>query len=110
MPYPCSGAPPGSLCNSSKASYTEYEFETGKTYRLRVVNTGAAGIQYFTIDGYELTVVAIDFVEIEPYNTTTVILGVSRIRACSWIFCVVLNFLPGRSTLGCSVHSNHQIF
>jgi len=83
MPYPCSGAPPGSVCDSSEASYTEYKFETGKTYRLRIVNTGAAGIQYFTIDGYELTVVAIDFVEIEPYNTTTVTLGVSITRAFS---------------------------
>ncbi|GAB7355300.1 hypothetical protein MBLNU459_g5835t3 [Dothideomycetes sp. NU459] len=77
MPYPCNETEPGSTCYDN-AQYTSFRFETGKTYRLRLVNSGAAGIQYFSIDNHELTITSIDFVEIVPYNTTTVTLGIGQ--------------------------------
>ena len=81
MPYNCSSAVNGTSC-SSNASYSKYRVKAGKTYRLRLINSGAGGIQYFSIDDHSLTVISNDFVYVEPYNTNFVTLGVrSRISS-----------------------------
>ena len=60
------------------AGLSKFDFETGKTHRLRLINAGAEGIQKFSIDDHTLTVIANDFVPVEPYNTTIVTLGVGQ--------------------------------
>lgn len=57
---------------------SKFEFQPGKTHRLRLVNSGADGIQRFSIDGHRLTVIANDFVPVHPYETDVVSLGVGQ--------------------------------
>jgi len=53
----------------SNAGITNFRFTPGKKHRLQLINAGAEGIQKFSIDGHNLTVIANDFVPIEPYDT-----------------------------------------
>lgn len=46
--------------------------------RLRLINHGSEGIQFFSIDGYNMTVIANDFVPVEPYVTDLVTLSVGQ--------------------------------
>ena len=72
--YPCVT---GTACTPN-AGVSRFSWQSGKTYRLRLINAGAEGIQKFSIDGYELTVIANDFVPITPYTTNVVTLGVGQ--------------------------------
>jgi FtsP/CotA-like multicopper oxidase with cupredoxin domain len=54
-------------CNSN-AGISKFRFITGKTHRLRLLNTGAEGLQRFSIDGHDLTVIANDFVPIVCFS------------------------------------------
>jgi FtsP/CotA-like multicopper oxidase with cupredoxin domain len=53
----------------SNAGLSSFEFTPGKTHRLRLINAGAEGMQKFSLDGHNMTVIANDFVSIVPYNT-----------------------------------------
>jgi hypothetical protein len=46
------------------AGISTFTFTTGKTHRLRLVNTGSEGIQRFSIDQHNLTVITNDFTPI----------------------------------------------
>jgi len=59
------------------AGLSKFRFQKGKTHRLRLINAGAEGIQRFSIDGHNMTVIANDFVPVQPYTTQVVTLGVS---------------------------------
>lgn len=48
--------------------------QKGKKYRIRLIDSSVDGWMKFTIDGHKLTVIAADFVPIEPYETDAVIL------------------------------------
>ncbi|EFX01919.1 laccase-1 precursor [Grosmannia clavigera kw1407] len=63
---------------TSNASQAQFFFEAGRVHRLRLANTGAEGLQRFSIDGHTLQVIAYDFVPIEPYETKLVTLGVGQ--------------------------------
>jgi FtsP/CotA-like multicopper oxidase with cupredoxin domain len=78
MPWKCSlkAANDTAKCTGERG-YSKWRVKLGKTYRTRLVNSGAAGIEYFSIDNHNVTVIANDFVEVEPYNTKWVTLGVS---------------------------------
>ncbi|KAF2255775.1 multicopper oxidase [Trematosphaeria pertusa] len=76
MPYNCSQVTDGTPCGD--APYAKFRFQTGKTYKLRLINAGAAGMEYFSIDGQTLQIVANDLTDIEPYNTTVVTLSVGQ--------------------------------
>jgi FtsP/CotA-like multicopper oxidase with cupredoxin domain len=52
--------------------------QSGKKYLLRLINTSAEGMQKFTIDGHNFTVIANDFVPINPYSTSVITLGVGQ--------------------------------
>jgi FtsP/CotA-like multicopper oxidase with cupredoxin domain len=54
---------------SNNAGITNFRFSPGKVHRLRLINAGAEGMQKFSIDGHNLTVIANDFVPIIPYQT-----------------------------------------
>jgi FtsP/CotA-like multicopper oxidase with cupredoxin domain len=78
MPFNCSLAARGSPCDSSKSEYSKFRVQSGKTYKMRLINSGAGSIEYFSIDNHQVTIVANDFVDIEPYNTTIVTLGTGQ--------------------------------
>ncbi len=77
MPYNCSGTSNTTLCNP-KAAMSQFNFESGKTYRLRLINTGAADVQRFSIDNHTLQVIANDFTPLIPYETDVVTLGIGQ--------------------------------
>lgn len=66
--YNCSSAPAGSTCKNN-AGLSSFQFTSGKVHRLRLINSGAEGMQKFSIDGHNLTVIANDFVPVLPYTT-----------------------------------------
>ncbi|MCJ1354255.1 MAG: hypothetical protein MMC33_004242 [Icmadophila ericetorum] len=68
---------PGASCVPN-AGLSKFRFQTGKVHRLRLINAGAEGIQRFTIDGHNMTVIANDFVPIKPYQTDVVTLGIGQ--------------------------------
>lgn len=76
MDYDCSLVTDGTPCVSN-AGVSKFQFQPGKDHLLRVANTGSAGLQFFTIDEHELTVISNDFIPIKPYTTNSLTLGVS---------------------------------
>lgn len=77
MDFDCSTAPAGSQC-TSHAGISKFNFTTGQTHRLRLINSGSEGLQRFSIDNHTMTVMANDFVPIVPYDTNSVTLGVGQ--------------------------------
>lgn len=75
MDYDCSLVTDNTTCVSN-AGLSKFKFTKGKTHRLRLINSGSASVQHFSIDGHEMTVIANDFVAIEPYQTNVVTLAV----------------------------------
>ncbi|KAL9128562.1 MAG: hypothetical protein Q9175_007502 [Cornicularia normoerica] len=63
---------------TSNAGLSKFKFHSGKRHRLRLINSGAEGIQRFTIDGHNMTIFANDFVPVVPYTTNVVTLGVGQ--------------------------------
>ena len=76
MNYPCANAT-GLQCTPN-AGISKFFFESGKKYRLRLINSGAEGLQKFSIDGYKLLVIANDFVPVQPYEVDVVTLGIGQ--------------------------------
>ncbi|KAK4555604.1 hypothetical protein LTR86_007357 [Recurvomyces mirabilis] len=69
------------------APLAAFRFQAGKVHRLRLVNHGANGVQRFTIDNHNMTVISTDLVPTEPYTTDVVTLGVGQrtdvlVQAC----------------------------
>jgi len=60
------------------APLSAFRFESQKTHRLRLINHGANGVQKFTIDNHQMTVIAVDYVPIQPYTTDVITLGVGQ--------------------------------
>jgi hypothetical protein len=52
---------------TNNAGISKFKFTTGKTHRLRLINAGSEGIQRFSIDGHQMTVIANDFVPIVSF-------------------------------------------
>lgn len=62
----------------SNAGLSKFRFSQGKTHLLRLINAGSEGLQHFSIDEHMMTVVANDFVDVEPYDTKVVTLGIGQ--------------------------------
>lgn len=60
----------------NNAGVAKLNFVSGKKHRLRLINSGIAAIQKFSIDRHNMTVFVNDFIPIEPYTTYIVTLGV----------------------------------
>ncbi|PBK70630.1 Fet3 protein [Armillaria solidipes] len=63
---PISGTSPAPV--TSAVGFNEnatLPFEAGKTYRLRILNTGAFSMFYFWIDGHEMRIIEVDGTDIE---------------------------------------------
>ncbi|KAJ9138645.1 Multicopper oxidase [Pleurostoma richardsiae] len=59
-------------------AYFETSFTRGKKHLLRLIN-GSAGTHYiFSIDNHNMTVIANDLVPIEPYNTSSLSIGIGQ--------------------------------
>jgi hypothetical protein len=72
MDFDCSTVAAGDTtpCTDG-AGLAKFKFATGKTHRLRLINAGSEGIQRFSIDGHNLTVIANDFVPIVSLPSPT---------------------------------------
>ena len=76
MNFDCQDAG-GAQCTSN-AGLSKFQFTSGKKHRLRLVNGGAEGLIRFSIDNHTMTVMANDFVPVEPYTTDVVTLGIGQ--------------------------------
>ncbi len=56
----------------------EVAFESGKKYRMRLVNVATDGHFQFSIDGHNLTVIATDLVPIVPYTADSVLVSIGQ--------------------------------
>lgn len=74
-PYDCSQA--GDK-DCSQAPMGRFNLTSGKTHRLRLINVSAEALLKVSLDGHTMRVMANDYVEIEPYETTVVTLGVGQ--------------------------------
>lgn len=77
--YNCSSvtSAPYAPCNSD-AGLAQFQFRRGKIHRLRLMNTGAAALVHFSIDGHKMWVVANDFEPLVPYEADFITLGVAQ--------------------------------
>jgi FtsP/CotA-like multicopper oxidase with cupredoxin domain len=75
--YNCSMARDNSTCYSH-AGVAQFRFKPGKTHRLRLMNTGAAALVHFSLDGHKLKVIANDFEPVVPYEADFVTLHVGQ--------------------------------
>ncbi|KAL6813150.1 Cupredoxin [Trichoderma sp. SZMC 28013] len=75
--FDCSQVTDGTPCTNN-AGISKFKFQRGKTHLLRLMNTGAEGLQRFSIDGHNMTVIANDFVDVQPYVTKVVTLGIGQ--------------------------------
>ena len=60
------------------AGLSKFLFHPGKVHRLRLINTGNDGAQKFTIDGHNFTIIANDYVPVQPYEIDVVTLAVGQ--------------------------------
>ena len=67
----------GKKCTQG-AGLCKFKLYPGKTHRLRLINSGSEGTQQFRIDGHNLTVIANDFVPVNPYTVSSVTLGIGQ--------------------------------
>ncbi|KAF2025438.1 laccase precursor [Setomelanomma holmii] len=81
------GAPPISdniLINGTAKSatgtgaYNKVIIQSGKRYRLRLINTSVDTNLLVNLDGHSFQVIATDFVPITPYNTTYIQMGIGQ--------------------------------
>ncbi|MCJ1344383.1 hypothetical protein MMC31_002586, partial [Peltigera leucophlebia] len=77
MNFDCTLVTNGQACTPN-AGLSKFKFTSGKKHRLRLINASAEAIQRFTIDNHTMTVMANDFVPIQPYETNVVTLGVGQ--------------------------------
>jgi FtsP/CotA-like multicopper oxidase with cupredoxin domain len=56
----------------------EWTVESGKSYRIRLVNVAIQSTFVFYVDGHKLNVIAMDFVPITPYETDRVVINIGQ--------------------------------
>ena len=84
-------------------------FEKGKRYLLRLINTSMDTTFIFSIDGHIIHVIGSDFVPIEPYNTTAVLVGIgASSMQGSTVISRELTFFPRPKIPCCSRSSSRQ--
>jgi FtsP/CotA-like multicopper oxidase with cupredoxin domain len=83
---PASGPPPPDniLINgtaksaSGTGAYNKVTIQSGKRYRLRLINTSVDTNLRVNLDGHPFQVIATDFVPVVPYNTTYISIGIGQ--------------------------------
>ena len=74
--FPCENVTNGSPCTI--IPYASWKVEPGKTYRARFVNTGSSSFETISIDNHTMTIIANDFIPIQPYKADFVKLAVGQ--------------------------------
>ncbi|KAJ5106619.1 extracellular dihydrogeodin oxidase/laccase [Penicillium angulare] len=64
--------------NETVGSRFQMNMTAGHSYRIRLINSGMSNPFRFMIDNHILQVIATDFVPIEPFNTTSLLIGVGQ--------------------------------
>lgn len=85
-PYPNARIPPSDnvLINGLNPYYgadaptAKFQVQSGKKYRLRLISAACSATQKITLDGHTFTVIANDFVPINPYETDHITLSVGQ--------------------------------
>lgn len=68
----------GLINGKGGTNYFQMSVQQGKRYRLRLVNTAMQSTFKFHIDGHSFSVIAMDFVPIEPYTTNILSINVGQ--------------------------------
>ncbi|KAF1364497.1 laccase [Lizonia empirigonia] len=68
----------GSMTSTSGGQYAVTTLSPGKTHLLRLVNMGINNWVHVGIDGHPFTVIAADFVPIEPFQATSLSIAVGQ--------------------------------
>ncbi|KAF2010981.1 multicopper oxidase [Aaosphaeria arxii CBS 175.79] len=68
----------GTMTSGSGGSYAVTNLQPGKKHLLRLVNTGINNWIHVGLQGHEFTVIAADFVPIEPFTASTLSLSVGQ--------------------------------
>jgi FtsP/CotA-like multicopper oxidase with cupredoxin domain len=76
MQSDCSKVTDGTPC--SNVELAKFQFEPGKTHRLRFINPSSFGVMVVSIDDHDMTVIANDFVPIVPYSTKVLTLAAGQ--------------------------------
>lgn len=71
--------PDGTNMWEGSGAYFEQTFTSGTSYKLGIVNVAVDTFFKFSIDNHTMTVVAMDFVPIEPFNTTILNIAIGMI-------------------------------
>ncbi|KAF6828313.1 laccase-1 precursor [Colletotrichum plurivorum] len=61
---------------TDNAPTAKFKFQSGKTHKIRLINTSTQAYQIFSIDNHKLIVTTMDMVPVEPYEVDWIILGV----------------------------------
>ncbi len=64
-------------------------FTKGRRYLLRLINTSLDTTFIFSIDGHNVTVIGADFVPIEPYNTSSVLIAIGQCRGSCLVYSIL---------------------
>ncbi|ETN46123.1 uncharacterized protein HMPREF1541_00307 [Cyphellophora europaea CBS 101466] len=75
--YPCTDITDGTPCTDN-VPYKRWDVEAGKTYRMRFVNTGSSSFFTVSLDSHAFTVMAVDFVPVEPHQVDKLVLSVGQ--------------------------------
>ncbi|KAI4181461.1 MAG: hypothetical protein L6R41_006605 [Letrouitia leprolyta] len=78
MDFDCTKIPAGGPACTPNAGIAKFNFQSGKTHRLRLINAGADATLRFSIDNHNMTVIAQDFVPVVPFTTNVVTLGIGQ--------------------------------
>jgi FtsP/CotA-like multicopper oxidase with cupredoxin domain len=73
--YPCANT---TLPCTPNAGLSKFAFESGKKYRLRLINPSSDALQKISLDGHNFTVIAYDFTPIQPVTTELITLGIGQ--------------------------------
>jgi len=68
----------GSAVYNGAGSYSVTTLTPGKTHLLRLVNTGIDNFLHVSLDNHPFTVVASDFVPVQPYTTDSLMLAIGQ--------------------------------
>ena len=63
---------------TENAGLSKFKFQSGKTHRLRLINPSAEATLIYSIDSHTMTVIATDFVDVQPFSADYVTLGVGQ--------------------------------
>lgn len=84
----------GSMTSASGGQYAVTNLTPGKKHLLRLVNVGINNWVHVGLDGHKFTVVAADFVPIEPYEASSIVLAIGKCNPSQFISVLLLAYAP----------------